>query len=216
LEQEYANQYLEKLGLPATTYQIEKLLLNKPFEKCDFQLNVETICKKNVKVLHIFPNISNKRANMTIQQALLSNSQFENVITKTSQMTKEPFEEKLNTIKKRQIKREEMMLFQPDIVENMINKAKEQWEDKKLSYESHGLIEQQVKGFDLSIENLKKKYINHQYLDENGELKTRVIDKNITKREILENEKLQFPYLDINLNKEILKEVNKPLEVEVH
>ena len=95
----------------------------------------------------------------------------------------------------------------------MINKAKEQWEDKKLSYESHGLIEQQVKGFDLSIENIKKKYINHQYIDENGELKTRVMDKNITKREIIDNDKLQFPYLDINLNKEILKEVNKPLEV---
>ena len=106
-----------------------------------------------------------------------------------------------------------MLLFQPEIVENMINKAKEQWEDKKLSYESHGLIEQQVKGFDLSIENIKKKYINHQYIDENGELKTRVMDKNITKREIIDNDKLQFPYLDINLNKEILKEFNKPLEV---
>ena len=35
---------------------------------------------------------------MTIQQALLSNSQFENVLTKTSQFTKEPFEEKLNGI----------------------------------------------------------------------------------------------------------------------
>ena len=75
------------------------------------------------------------------------------------------------------------------------------------------MIEQQVKGFDLSIENIKKKYINHQYIDENGELKTRVMDKNITKREIIDNDKLQFPYLDINLNKEILKEVNKPLEV---
>ena len=150
---------------------------------------------------------------MTIQQALLSNSQFENVITKTSQINKESFDEKLATIKKKPIKKEEMLLFQPEIVENMINKAKEQWEDKKLSYESHGLIEQQVKGFDLSIENIKKKYINHQYIDENGELKTRVMDKNITKREIIDNDKLQFPYLDINLNKEILKEVNKPLEV---
>ena len=143
----------------------------------------------------------------------LSNSQFENVITKTSQINKESFDEKLATIKKKPIKKEEMLLFQPEIVENMINKAKEQWEDKKLSYESHGLIEQQVKGFDLSIENIKKKYINHQYIDENGELKTRVMDKNITKREIIDNDKLQFPYLDINLNKEILKEVNKPLEV---
>ena len=70
---------------------------------------------------------------MTIQQALLSNSQFENVITKTSQINKESFDEKLATIKKKPIKKEEMLLFQPEIVENMINKAKEQWEDKKLS-----------------------------------------------------------------------------------
>ena len=70
---------------------------------------------------------------MTIQQALLSNSQFENVITKTSQINKESFDEKLATIKKKPIKIEEMLLFQPEIVENMINKAKEQWEDKKLS-----------------------------------------------------------------------------------
>jgi hypothetical protein len=150
---------------------------------------------------------------MTIQQALLSNSQFENVLTKTSQFTREPFEDKVNGIKKRPIKKEEMLLFQPDLVDNMINKAKEQWEDKKLSYESHGLIEQQVKGFDLSFENIKKKYINHQYVDENGELKTRVLDKNLVKRDIIDNEKLQFPFLDINLNKEILKEVNRPLEV---
>ena len=77
------------------------------------------------------------------------------LLSKTSQINKESFDEKLATIKKKPIKKEEMLLFQPEIVENMINKAKEQWEDKKLSYESHGLIEQQVKGFDLSIENIK-------------------------------------------------------------
>jgi hypothetical protein len=220
LSYEYANQFLEKADISANPYNIEKLLQIRPFESCDFQMITDTIGKKNVKILQIFPNREVKQGNMLANlQKSLSNDEFENIMLKTAKIAKEGADDKITAIKKKQVTKEEMLLFQPDTVELMIHKAKEGIEDRKLYLQSHGLIEQQIKGFDLSIESIRKKYINPSsqiIINSNeattGAAKFQNIDK-VSKKEIINNPEFEFPYLEVKLSKDILQEINKPLEV---
>lgn len=215
LDIQYATQYLERMSLLSTKFNIKKLLKIKPIEKCDFHLTVDQIRNKPVKLLHIFPN--NKSVNNSSLHQVLSNEEFEQVMNKTS-LNKDAQEDKLTNIKKREIKKEELWFYVPDTIDALFTKAKEDIQDKMLSVRSHGLIEQQVKVFDLSIENIRNKYINpsSQIIVNNQDMNNKAKLLNIekaSKTDIISNEKFEFPYLDIDLNRDIIKEVNKPIEI---
>ena len=219
LDEEYAIQYLEKMGLVATKLNIAKLLKIKSLDKCEFQLSVDTVRGKQIKVLHVFPNNPNKKQTSVNTNIPKTNEEFEKLMGKSSLLKRETEDDKLNNIKNRPLLKEDIYLYVPEVVDNIINKAKEAIDDRRLYFESHGLIEQQVKGFDLSIENIRKKYLtpNQQTIIKvndliSGKAKFQNIEK-VKKAEIVNNPKFEFPFLDINLTKDILKEVNKPIEV---
>jgi len=223
LENEYANQYLEKICLPSTKFNITKLLKVKPFDSCDFQLTIDEIRNKNVKALHIFPNTEPAKKGQSGLNGLkstITNDEFEQVMINTALQSKETHEDRINNIKNQTLKAEEVYLFVPETVEKIIKKAKEEIEDKKLYIESHGLIEQN-KGFDLKINNIRQKYLNPAatLIKEGGDYKnSKAKFQNIEKakkRDIINSVNFEFPFLDINLNKDILKEVNKPMEIPV-
>ena len=66
IENEYAEQYLTKMGFLPTKNLIKKIISLKPIESCDFFLSDEIVYindeKKDVKVIHIYPssNSNNK------------------------------------------------------------------------------------------------------------------------------------------------------------
>lgn len=220
LNELYATSFLEKMNLIANSYNIKKLLNIKSLDKCDFQLSLENVRGKLVKVLHVFPNTLAKQNKKNLSK-ILSNAEFEKVMQKTSQFTKQTNEDIVKGIKNKDLTKEEAMLFTPNYIDNMFSQAKEILQDKRLYVESKGLIEQQVKGFDLSIENLREKYLkpsNTNVLkitdDVVGKAKFRNFEK-VKKNEIVNNKKFEFPFLEIDLNREIVKEVSKPIEVPI-
>ena len=119
-------------------------------------LSLETQNGKNIKVLHIFLNNINKKNKRNLTN-ILTNEEFEKTINKGGSV-KQTNEDLIKNIKNKITTKDELQLFNPQIVENLFNEANEIAQDKKLYLESKGLIEQQVKGFDLSIENIRKKY----------------------------------------------------------
>lgn len=215
----YATNYLEKMGLTSNSFNIKKLLQFKPIENCDFQLSLETQKGKNIKVLHIFPNNMNKKNKKNLAN-VLTNEEFEKTINKGN-VVKQTNEDLIKNIKNKVTTKDELQLFNPQIVENLFNEANEIAQDKKLYLESKGLIEQQVKGFDLSIENIRKKYLipsKHTVLKNNDELSGKAKFKNfekIKKNEIVNNPNFQFPFLEIDLNRDVLKEISKPIDVPI-
>ena len=66
MELEYAEQYLNKLEILPTKDLIQKVLLLRPLEKCDFYLTNESMLtngvEKLMKIVHIYPGacVSNK------------------------------------------------------------------------------------------------------------------------------------------------------------
>lgn len=220
LDEQYATQFLEKMGKISSKFNIQKILKIKPIEKCDFQLSVDQVRNKPIKVLHIFPN--NKLLNPEKDKAqLLTDADVEEVVNKTAAILRETNEDKLNQIKKREIKKDEIYLYQPELIENLINKAKDDINDKLLYLQASGNVEQQIKNFDLSIDTLRKKFMNPNKsnilsLKDNmtGRAKFQNIDK-VAKRDILTDKTYEFPFLDINLDKDILNEINKPLEIPI-
>ena len=212
LNELYATSFLEKMGLISNTYNIKKLLKFKSLDKCDFQLRTETIRGKLVKVLHVFPNNIVKKDKPSLTK-VLTNDEFEKVMAKTSKFTKQTNEDIVKSINSKELNFEEKMLFNPPIVENLINQAKEVIQDKMLFIESKGLIEQQVKGFDLSIQNLREKYLkpsttnilkNYDSLNSNAKFKN---FEKVKKNEIIGNKKFEYPFLEIDLNKDLIKEI---------
>jgi hypothetical protein len=220
LDEQYAALYLEKMGKISNKFNIQKILRIKPIEKCDFQLSVDTVRNKTIKVLHIFPN--NKLLNPKKNKAeMLSEQDVDDVVNKTTSILKDSNEDKLSQIKKREIKKDEVYLYQPEIIDNLFIKAKDDINDKLLYLQASGNLEQQVKNFDLSIDTIRKKFMNPNKsniltVKDNmtGKAKFQNIEK-VEKRDILTDKAYEFPYVDIDLDKEILNEVNKPLEVPI-
>lgn len=220
LDELYATQYLEKMGKICSKFNIQKILKIKPIDKCDFQLSVDQVRNKPVKVLHVFPN--NKILNPDKEKAqLLSDADVEDIVNKTAAILRETNEDKLSQIKKREIKKDEIYLFQPEIVENILNKAKDDINDKLLYLQASGTVEQQMKNFDLSIETIRRKYMNPNKSNilntkdnMTGRAKFQNIDK-VAKRDILTDKSYEFPFLNIHLTKEILNEINKPIDVPI-
>lgn len=229
----FATLYLEKLGIIATPFNTKKLLSIKSLDKCDFQLSLETNKGRVTKVLHIYPNYTNKnKLNQTNTNSTtnsnsinvkhnLCNSEFEKLMIKTSLITKQTNEDIVNNIKKADVPNDLLLLYKPEIVNNIIAKEKELINDRKLYVESKGLIEQQVKGFDFSIENIRKKYLKPNKFNilknedtMNYKAKFKNFEK-VKKNEILKNPKFEFPFLDIDLSKDIIKEINQPIEIPI-
>ena len=213
LEQEYACQFLEKMEFLPTKQNISKLLKVRPIENCDFHLTQEQVRNKLVKLIHIYPNNrSEKKTKDKLKILLSSNEEFEGTLKQNLKITNK--EDVVGSIKKREIKRDEMLLFQREIVDNMISDAKDDIVDKQLYFQNQGMNDKKL----LSIENIREKYLNPNAknileFDLNDKMNAKAKFQNIDKshkRDILSDEKYQFKFLNINLTKDILDEVSKP------
>lgn len=221
LETEYACQFLDKLGMLPLKKNIQKILKLRPIEQCDFNLTMESTRNKPVKLLHLYPN--NKKSDgrsMNLKQ-VLSNEEFEQVMNKTYVQSKE--DDRLTNIKKVEIKKDEMNLYIRDNVDYLISKAKEDILEQQLFTQSHGVVNQNMNAFDLSIEGIKNKYLNPSYhniisnkdiQNFSSKAKFQNIEKS-TKKDIFNDIKYEFPYLEVNLNKDILNEVGSPIDIPI-
>jgi hypothetical protein len=220
LDLQYATILLETVGIPGNKYNIEKLLKVKPIEKCDFYLTVDNVRDKSLKLLHIFPNSKNNESKSLKQ--VLTNKDLDKVINSKTQLNKEGKDDKL--LATGEIKLDDLHQFIHDFIPpakiaQLIARDKEIVEDKKVTMNYHD-SEQSHKEFDLSIEAIRKKYINpfaNNLINTKEEVKSgfakfQNMDK-VYKNDIVSNEKFEYPFLDINLTKDILREVNRPIEV---
>lgn len=224
LNEQFACLYLEKMGIISSQFNIKMLLKSKSLDECDFQLSIEIVRGKQLKVLHIFPNSlkskNSKNFKVKSTNKALSSEEFEKEMIKTKGFIRQTNEEVLNEIKNRKVSFEEECLMSKKIINDIILKEIDVMEDKKVYIESKGMIEQQVKGFDFSIENIRRKYLmieeknNEENEEVSGKAKFRNFDK-VKKNEIINNPKFEFPFLDIDLTKEIIEEVNKPIQIPI-
>ena len=225
LETEYAEQYLNKMEYIPTKENIKKLLSLKPIEHCDFHLSTENIevygSDKQVKVIHIYPNNNNigKKNPKEKLKYFLSNPEFEEVMKKNEKRAKNRKlkEDPIEKIKNNDAKNVDNLIYNKETVDNLFAKARDDILDKQL-YSSANM----AMNIDLSIENIRKKFIILPSSDDNSS-ENRIFNTkgkflNISKvssnkKNIINSPKYQFPILDVeNLDKETIQEVTKPLE----
>lgn len=219
LEQEYAVQFLEKMEFLPTKQNIAKILKLKPIEQCDFHLSLEQVRNKPIKLIHIYPNNKSEKKTKDKLKLLLSNEAFEDALQKNLSYANRHKEDIITQIKKKEVKKDELMLFQRENVDNMIAKAKDDILDKKLYAQTTGMNNKKV----LNIDNIRDKYLNpnnknilETNIEEkmNAKAKFQNIDK-AKKKDILTDTKYEFQFLDVPLSKEILDEVTQPMEIPV-
>ena len=216
LEQEYACQFLDKMQYLPTKQNIAKILKFRPIELCDFHLSQEEVRNRTVKLIHIYPNNHNNKEKKGRDKLklLLSNEAFGEALQQNFNHVHK--EDEVQKIKKREIKRDELLLFQRENIDNMIEHAKDDIIDKQLYSQNEGMIDKNL----LLIENIRTKY-----LDPNAKnILERNIDEKMTakakfqniegaiKKDVLNDEKFRFKFLNIKLTNEILDEVNKPID----
>ncbi len=225
LEIEYAEQYLNKMEYIPTKENIKKLLSLKPIEHCDFHLSTENIevygSDKQVKVIHIYPNNNNlgKQNSKEKLKYFLSNPEFEEVMKKNEKKAKNRKlkEDPIEKIKNNDSKNVDNLIYNKETVDNLFAKARDDILDKQL-YSSANM----AMNIDLSIENIRKKFIILPSSDDNSS-ENRIFNTkgkflNISKvssnkKNIINSLKYQFPILGVeNLDKETIQEVTKPLE----
>ena len=218
LEQEYACQFLDKMHYLPSKQNIAKILKFRPLELCDFHLSQEDIRNKTVKLIHIYPNNhSNEKKGRDKLKLLLSNEAFGEALQQNFNNVHK--EDEVQKIKKRDIKRDELFLFQRENIDYMLEIAKDDIIDKQLYSQNEGMNDKNL----LLIDNIRSKY-----LDPNAKnILERNIDEKMTakakfqniegaiKKDVLNDEKFRFKFLDIKLTNEILDEVNKPIELPV-
>ena len=219
LEQEYACQFLDKMQYLPTKQNIAKILKFRPIELCDFHLSQEEVRNRTVKLIHIYPNNHNNKEKKGRDKLklLLSNEAFGEALQQNFNHVHK--EDEVQKIKKREIKRDELLLFQRENIDNMIEHAKDDIIDKQLYSQNEGMTDKNL----LLIENIRTKY-----LDPNAKnILERNIDEKMTakakfqniegaiKKDVLNDEKFRFKFLNIKLTNEILDEVNKPIEIPV-
>ena len=219
LEQEYAVQFLEKMQYLPTKQNIAKILKLKPIEHCDFHLSLEQVRNKPIKLIHIYPNNKSEKKTKDKLKLQLSNEAFEEELQNNYSYANKHKEDPIAQIAKRDIKKDEILLFQRENVDNMITKAKDDILDKQLYATTTWTNDKKF----LEIENIREKYLNpnnKNILETNVEEKMNAkakfqnIDK-ARKKDILTDMKYEFPFLDVQLKKEILDEVNQPMEIPV-
>jgi len=220
LEQEYATQFLEKMEFLPTKQNINKILKLRPLEECDFHLTQEQVRNKPVKLIHIYPNTNINKTNNKGKdklKILLSNEYFEETLQQNYQ--KHNKEDIIGKIKKREIKRDELFLFQRENVDNMISDARDEILDKQLYNQNVGMTDKKL----LTIDNIRDKYLNPNNknileIDLDKKMVAKAKFQNISgayKNDILTMEKYKFPFLNIELDRNILDEVTKPVDLPV-
>ena len=219
LEQEYAVQFLEKMQYLPTKQNISKILKLKPIEHCDFHLSLEQVRNKPIKLIHIYPNNKSEKKTKDKLKLQLSNEAFEEELQNNYSYANKHKEDPITQIAKRDVKKDEILLFQRENVDNMIAKAKDDIVDKQLYATTTWTNDKKF----LEIDNIREKYLNpnnknilETNLEEkmNAKAKFQNIDK-ARKKDILTDVKYEFPFLDVELKKEILDEVNQPMEIPV-
>ena len=219
LEQEYACQFLDKMQYLPTKQNIAKILKFRPIELCDFHLSQEEVRNKTVKLIHIYPNnhSNTDKKGRDKLKLLLSNEAFGEALQQNFNHVHK--EDEVQKIKRREIKRDELLLFQRENIDNMIEHAKDDIIDKQLYSQNEGMNDKNL----LLIDNIRTKY-----LDPNAKnILERNIDEKMTakakfqniegaiKKDVLNDEKFRFKFLNTKLTNEILDEVNKPIELPV-
>ena len=219
LEQEYACQFLDKMQYLPTKQNIAKILKFRPIELCDFHLSQEEVRNKTVKLIHIYPNNHNnaEKKGRDKLKLLLSNEAFGEALQQNFNHVHR--EDEVQKIKKREIKRDELLLFQRENIDNMIEHAKDDIIDKQLYSQNEGMSDKNL----LLIENIRTKYLdpNAKNILErniNEKMTAKAKFQNIEgaiKKDVLNDEKFRFKFLNIKLNNDILDEVNKPIDIPV-
>ena len=206
LEQEYATQFLEKMEFLPTKMNINKILKLRPMEQCDFHLTQEQVRNQPVKLIHIYPNTNiNKNNNKGKDKLkiLLSNEYFEEKLNQNYQKNNK--EDIISKIKKREIKRDELNLFQRENVDNMISDARDEILDKQLYNQNLEMTDKKL----LTIDNIRDKYLNPNNknileIDLDKKMVAKAKFQNISgayKNDILTMEKYKFPFLNIELDR---------------
>ncbi|MCQ2819133.1 MAG: hypothetical protein MJ252_17865, partial [archaeon] len=239
IEDEYAVEFLLKMEvLPTKKYKM-MILEERPIEQCDFHLTMETIRNKQVKIIHIFPNQDSNSKTKNKLKAVLSshdkystNSKVAGVISPDDDYTKEIMkkmhpeafankenEGALTAIQSKQIKEDEMLLFNREKVDNMFQKAKEDIINRQLFSKDNGVK------VDLTFKSIKAKYLNPSaklILPSSAEQRINNLKgklshiSKVKKKNILDDKKFEFPLLEtVNLTDDILKEVTQPIDCPV-
>ena len=232
IEREYAEQYLIKLDYFPTKKLIQKLLKIKPIESCSFHLANEVVYindkRKETNVLHIFPssnennfyqslNLSKNKSNVMNKKMNLKH--IESVI-KFNKKKKDPQKEAVSAIKQTNIINKNDLVFNREKIDSMIEQAK----DDIVEAEFFNTKNLEI-NVDLSSENIRNNYII--YKKNNGQdASSRFFEgrgrfTNISKscslrKNILNDPKYIFPVKNvINLTREILAEIEEPLETKI-
>ena len=238
IENEYAEQYLSKMGFLPTKYYIKKILATRPIESCDFILSEERVYMndnyKDVKVIHIYPTalnnvdsgnfISNSKSpGNKNQKSMVFNKKMnlkniESVIKlrkKKIDLHKVAVSEIMNS----NIQPKNDLVFNQENVNNLIGKAKEDIKEAKYFNTKEKI------NVDLSTQNIRNTYIINTKTKEdnnynrfyNGRGRISNISKSSGfRKNILNDPKYIFHVNSIeNLTNEILEEVNEPLQTKV-
>ena len=232
IENEYAEQYLSKMGYFPNKKLINQILTLKPIESCDFQLTSEIVYindkTKETKVIHIYPHIdennifsalakSNNNKNIINKKIVLDH--VESVI-KFNKKKKDPEKEAVTKIKKNNKNSMSNLIFNKEKIDSIVTKAKEDIIEARYFNTKNLTI-----NVNLSPDNIRKNYIIYKKNREencinriiNGKGRFNNISKSISLRKnILNDPKYVFPVNSVdNLNKEILKEIDEPMETQV-
>lgn len=232
IENEYAEQYLSKMGYFPNKKLINQILKLKPIESCDFHLTNEIAYindkTKETKVIHIYPHIdennifsllnkSNNNKNIINKKIVLDH--VESVI-KFNKKKKDPEKEAVAKIKNNNKNSMSNLIFNKEKIDSIVTKAKEDIIEAKYFNTKNLTI-----NVNLSPDNIRKNYIIYKK-NKDGNCINRIINgkgrfNNISKstsmrKNILNNPKYVFPVNNVdNLTKEILKEIDEPMETQV-
>ena len=232
IENEYAEQYLSKMGYFPNKKLINQILKLKPIESCDFHLTNEIAYindkTKETKVIHIYPHIdennifsllnkSNNNKNIINKKIVLDH--VESVI-KFNKKKKDPEKEAVAKIKNNNKNSMSNLIFNKEKIDSIVTKAKEDIIEAKYFNTKNLTI-----NINLSPNNIRKNYIIYKKNKDdncinriiNGKGRFNNISKSTSMRKnILNNPKYVFPVNNVdNLTKEILKEIDEPMETQV-
>ena len=232
IENEYAEQYLSKMGYFPNKKLINQILKLKPIESCDFHLTNEIAYindkTKETKVIHIYPHIdennifsllnkSNNNKNIINKKIVLDH--VESVI-KFNKKKKDPEKEAVAKIKNNNKNSMSNLIFNKEKIDSIVTKAKEDIIEAKYFNTKNLTI-----NVNLSPDNIIKNYIIYKKNKDdncinriiNGKGRFNNISKSTSMRKnILNNPKYVFPVNNVdNLTKEILKEIDEPMETQV-
>ena len=117
---------------------------------------MEQVRNKPIKLIHIYPNNKNEKKTKDKLKLQLSNEAFEEELQNNFSYANKHKEDPITQIAKHDVKKDEIMLFQRENVDNMIAKAKDDIFDKLLYATTTWTNDKKF----LEIDNIRKKYLN--------------------------------------------------------